>query len=172
MTAAYLLQSVLRTSSAWAPLIARLALAIVIFPHGAQKVLGWFNGRGFEATMDLFTNTMHIPVLFAVLAIVAEFLGPLGLFVGLGTRVAAFGIACIMAVAALMHAQHGFFMNWHATQTGEGIEFHILAIGLAVALMISGAGRLSLDRLLTGWLSSNRERASRIEPALRHASTR
>lgn len=166
------LHRLLHTRPDWAPLIARVALAVVIFPHGAQKVLGWFNGRGFEATMDLFTNTMHIPVAFALLAIVAEFLGPLGLIAGLTTRVSAFGIACNMVVAASMHARHGFFMNWHATQTGEGVEFHILAIGLAVALMFSGAGRYSLDRMLAARLAKGDEHMAVPAPSARGVSLR
>ncbi len=131
------------------PLILRLTLGLVMFPHGAQKLLGWFGGYGFAGTMEFFTSTMGIPVVFAFLAIVAEFFGSLALLSGLLTRIAAFGITCVMAVAVLTtHLQHGFFMNWFGTQKGEGFEFHLLAIGLALALIIRGGGKWSLDYAL------------------------
>jgi len=128
----------------------RLVLGVVFFAHGAQKALGWFGGYGFSGTMGFFTGMMHIPALFAVLAIAAEFLGGLGLIVGLLTRVAAFGIFCNMVVAvAMIHHQFGFFMNWAGTQKGEGFEFHLLVLAIAVFLMIRGAGAASVDRLLS-----------------------
>lgn len=131
-------------------LIARLTLGFVMFPHGAQKMLGWFGGSGFTGTMSFFTGTMHIPALFAFLAILAEFAGSLGLIVGLFGRVAAFGIACNMVVAILIvHGANGFFMNWFGTQKGEGFEYHLLAIGLALIVMITGSGFFSMDRVLS-----------------------
>jgi putative oxidoreductase len=132
-------------------LVLRLMLGIVFFPHGMQKLLGWFGGYGFEGTMGFFTGKLGIPALFAFLAIVAESLGALGLILGLGTRVAAFGISVTIAVAAMMlHVQHGFFMNWFGSQKGEGIEYHLLVIGMGIALMIAGGGKWSLDRAIAG----------------------
>jgi len=125
--------------------ILRITLAVVIFPHGAQKVLGWFGGHGFKGTMKYFTDS-GIPAVFALLAIAAEFLGSLGLAVGLLTRVAAFGIACVMVVAIVtVHWQHGFFMNWYGNQKGEGFEYHLLVLGIAITLITVGAGAWSLD---------------------------
>lgn len=124
----------------------RLTLGIVMFPHGAQKMLGWFGGYGFSGTMGFFTGQLGIPTLFAFLAIMAEFAGSLGLISGLLTRVAAFGIAANMLVAIFMaHLPNGFFMNWFGNQKGEGFEYHLLALGLAVAVIIKGGGWLSLD---------------------------
>lgn len=143
------LQLLVKTTPILGPLIARLALGLVMFPHGAQKTLGWFGGYGFAGTMGFFTGTLHIPVVFAFLAIAAEFAGSLGLIVGLFSRVAAFGIAAVMSVAITIHSANGLFMNWDGSQKGEGIEYHILAIGLAVVVMIHGAGRASLDGLLS-----------------------
>jgi putative oxidoreductase len=138
----------LQTDDSVVGLILRLTLAVVIFPHGAQKVLGWFGGHGFKSTLQFFT-TSGIPTGFALLAMAAEFLGPLGLAIGLLTRVAAFGIACVMLVAIVtVHWQHGFFMNWSGDQQGEGFEYHLLALGIALALMIMGAGTWSVDRAL------------------------
>lgn len=131
-----------------APMVARLALGLVMFPHGAQKALGWFGGQGFQGTLGMFTTMMHVPVFLAVLAIAAEFLGSLGLITGLLGRIAAFGIFCNMLVATvLVHSGNGFFMNWAGNQKGEGFEYHILAMGLALVVMIAGSGRASLDRM-------------------------
>jgi putative oxidoreductase len=139
----------MQTDGAVVGLILRLILAVVIFPHGAQKALGWFGGHGFKGTMKYFTNS-GIPTGFGLLAIAAEFLGPLGLTVGLLTRVAAFGIACVMLVAITVHWPHGFFINWYGNQKGEGIEYHLLALGIAITLIIVGAGAWSLDGVLAG----------------------
>lgn len=138
-----------KTDCGLAPLVARLALGLVMFPHGAQKALGWFGGYGFSGTMGFFTGTMHIPALFAFLAILAEFAGSIALIAGLFSRVAALGIAVNMAVAIVTtHAANGFFMNWFGNQKGEGIEYHILAIGLALVVLVAGGGKASLDGLI------------------------
>lgn len=130
-------------------LVLRVALAVVIFPHGAQKVLGWFGGYGFSATLQYFTETLGIPAPLAVLVILAEFLGPIGLAIGFLARPAALGILAVMIGALFFHVQNGFFMNWSGQQSGEGFEFHLLAIAIAAAVAILGAGPLSLDRHLT-----------------------
>jgi len=140
----------LETSNDRTLALARFAVGIVFFAHGAQKVLGWFGGYGFSETMRSFTQTMHIPAVFAVLAIAAEFLGGLGLIVGLLGRIAAFGIAVEMLVAVgLVHAKFGFFMNWSGHQAGEGFEFHILAVAIALTVIAKGSGAWSLDRVLS-----------------------
>lgn len=141
-----MLKKIMDTNSDHASLVLRVVLGAVFFPHGAQKVLGWFGGYGFSGTMGFFTDTLGIPAVFALLAIIAEFFGSLGLIAGLLTRVAAFGIASVMSVAiALLHWQHGFFMNWAGNQKGEGFEYHLLVLAIAVALMITGGGKWSLD---------------------------
>ena len=146
-----LLQNLVKTPSSAALLISRLTLGLVMFPHGAQKALGWFGGYGFDATMGFFTNTMHVPAPFAFLAIAAEFAGSLGLIVGLFSRVAAFGIASNMVVAILtVHGANGFFMNWDGKQPGEGFEYHLLTLGLALTVILYGAGKASLDRVVAG----------------------
>lgn len=143
------LKKLMKTTDSYGPLVARVTLGVAMFPHGAQKLLGWYGGYGFTGTMDFFTS-QGMPYIIALLPIIAEFFGALGLITGLLTRVAAFGVGVTMLVAALMvHAQHGFFMNWFGNQKGEGIEYFILAIGLAVSLMITGAGNLSADKALS-----------------------
>lgn len=137
-------------------LILRLALAIVMFPHGAQKVLGWFGGYGFSATLGYFTqNGMPMPLALAVIA--AEFLGPIALALGFFTRWSAFGIGLVMAGAALtVHSQFGFFMNWMGQQKGEGIEYFIPILGIAVVLILKGGGRWALDRLIAAKIVAGR----------------
>jgi putative oxidoreductase len=143
-------RKLLSTSDDWTLTLLRLFLGVIFFAHGAQKALGWFGGYGFSGTMGFFTNMMHIPAPFAFLAICAEFLGGIGLILGLLGRVAAFGITCNMVVAVLLvHSKIGFFMNWTGQQKGEGIEYHLLAIAVAVVLMVKGSGAFSIDRALT-----------------------
>jgi putative oxidoreductase len=143
-------RKLLSTSDDWTLTLLRLFLGVIFFAHGAQKALGWFGGYGFSGTMGFFTNMMHIPAPFAFLAICAEFLGGIGLILGLLGRVAAFGITCNMVVAVLLvHGKIGFFMNWTGQQKGEGIEYHLLAIAVAVVLMVKGSGAFSIDRGLT-----------------------
>lgn len=138
-----------RTSDSLSPVLLRLTLATVLFPHGAQKLLGWFGGYGFNGTMGFFTGTMGIPWLLAFGTIMIEFFGPLLLLVGAGTRLAALGIGTVMTTAMFMaHIQNGFFMNWFGAQKGEGIEYFLLIIGLALSLIVSGGGRWSVDRLV------------------------
>ena len=145
-----MIRKLIATDNDAAVTVLRLVLGIVFFAHGAQKMLGWFGGYGFSGTMGFFTGILHIPAVFAFLAIAAEFFGGLGLILGLFTRVAAFGIFCNMLVAiAIVHHQFGFFMNWAGTQKGEGFEFHLLALAITVFLMIRGAGAASADRLLS-----------------------
>jgi putative oxidoreductase len=130
-------------------LVLRVTLGAVMLPHGAQKVLGWFGGPGYSKTMAMFTSQMHIPAAIAVLVIVAESAGAAALILGLCSRIAAFGIMCDMLGAiAMVHWPNGFFMNWMGKQAGEGFEYHLLAIGISLAIMIGGAGRWSIDRAI------------------------
>lgn len=144
-----MLKRIFQTDDDLSRFVLRVFLALVFFPHGAQKVFGWYGGYGFSATMESFEK-MGIPAFLAFCAILAESLGPLGLFTGFLTRIAAFGIATNMVVAVfLIHYKYGFFMNWFGKQQGEGFEYHILVVAIAVALMIGGGGRWSLDRLIS-----------------------
>jgi len=142
-----MIKKLFQTNDDWALLVLRVLLGIVFFPHGMQKLTFMFGGSGFEGTMGFFETKLGIPAFFAFLAIMAEGLGWLGLVTGLLTRVAAFGIAVNMVVAVyLLHFQNGFFMNWFGAQKGEGYEFHILVIAIAIALMIRGGGKWSIDK--------------------------
>ena len=146
----FMFRKLIATDNDTATTILRLALGVIFFAHGAQKMLGWFGGYGFTGTMGFFTGVLHIPAAFAFLAIAAEFFGGLGLIFGLLTRVASFGVFCNMIVAvAMVHGQFGFWMNWTGAQKGEGYEYHLLLLAAAAVLMIRGAGAASVDRLLS-----------------------
>jgi putative oxidoreductase len=137
------------TDDSWTGLILRLTLGLVMFPHGAQKLLGWYNGFGFNGTMGFFTETMHLPWLIAFLVIIGESFGSVALLLGLLTRFTAASLAVIMVGAIVTtHLPHGFFMNWFGKQQGEGFEYHLLVIGIAAALLVTGAGRWSADRVI------------------------
>lgn len=129
--------------------VLRLTLAAVMFPHGAQKLLGWFGGYGFAGTMGFFTGQMHLPAAIAILPILVEFFGPIFLVLGLLTRLVALGLAIdVVTAVVLVHLPNGFFMNWTGQQHGEGIEYFILIAGMSLALLIAGAGRWAVDALL------------------------
>ena len=134
--------------------VARLMLSIVFIPHGSQKLLGLFGGYGFTGTMESFTSN-GMPAVLAFLIIMAESLGSLALLFGFFGRFMAFGIGMVMSGAILMvHLQNGFFMNWFGTKKGEGFEYHLLALGLALVIMIKGSGKFSVDRLLLKFLTN------------------
>ena len=142
-------KKLLSTNDDIAAFVLRVLLGLVFFPHGMQKLTTLFGGFGFSGSMGFFTTKLGIPAVFAFLAIMAEGLGWIGLIAGFLTRLAAFGIAVDMAVAVYMlHWQNGFFMNWFGNQKGEGFEFHILVIAIALALVIKGGGKWSIDRTL------------------------
>ncbi|MBX3464510.1 MAG: DoxX family protein [Planctomycetes bacterium] len=146
-----MLGRLLATEGTLAPAVLRATLALVMFPHGAQKALGWFGGYGWNGTMGFLTGQIGMPGLAAAGVILLEFLGPLLLLAGLGTRAVALGFVGLMLGAiATVHAPFGLFMNWSGTQAGEGFEYHLLVIGMALALVLTGGGRWSFDRRLVG----------------------
>ena len=143
------MKAIFQTDESWAALILRLTLGLVMFPHGAQKLLGWYGGFGFSGTMGFFTETMHLPWLIAFLVIIGESFGSVALLLGLLTRFTAASLIVIMVGAIVTtHLPHGFFMNWFGKQAGEGYEYHLLVIGIGLALLITGAGKWSVDRLI------------------------
>lgn len=146
-----MLHHITKTDDSFAAVILRLTLAVVIWPHGAQKMLGLFGGTGFDMTMMYFTDQLGLPWIIAFLVILIEFFGPLMLIIGLWSRVAAGALLCLF-VGIIFFAGHmatGFFMNWGGQQGGEGFEYHLLVLGICVAIIFLGSGRLSVDRALT-----------------------
>ena len=130
---------------------ARMALGIVVFPHGAQKLFGWWGGYGLSGTLHYLTGGPNIPWILALLVILIESVGALMIFFGFCTRFAAFATLCnFIGVMFHSHAKNGFFMNWlHSTDRGEGMEFFFLLMGLAIVLIITGGGKWSVDAAIT-----------------------
>lgn len=126
-------------------LILRLTIGIIIFPHGAQKVFGWFGGPGFTNEMSYFTETLHLPWIVALLVIITEFLGGISLIAGFAVRI--WSTAMIILFAGIIYVEHfknGFFMNWFGNQQGEGYEYHLLVIGISLAILVHGSGRYTI----------------------------
>ncbi len=145
------MEALLMTYSSWSTFVIRVVLGVIFFAHGAQKVMGWFGGYGLKGTVGYFTSIgIALPV--AYLVCFFEFLGGLGLIVGLFTRLAALAIIVVMIGAiAKVHWQHGFFLNWSLTPgKGHGYEANLAFIAMALACLLAGGGALSLDRLLLG----------------------
>ena len=144
------LHRILATDNDLAGLIARVTLGAVMLPHGLQKTIGLFGGYGFSGTMGFFTGTLGLPAAVAFLVIMAESVGALCLILGFATRFCAASLALVMAGAIQMgHLQNGFFMNWFGAQPGEGYEYHLLCIGLALVIVCTGGGKASVDGKLT-----------------------
>jgi putative oxidoreductase len=137
------------TNNDWTGLITRLTIGLILFPHGAQKMLGLFGGYGFSGTMSFFTGTMHLPWLIGFLVIIIEFIGSLSLIAGFSSRIwSAIVIIQMIGIILTSHIDNGFFMNWFGTQKGEGYEYHLLVIGLAIATVANGSGKYSVDGII------------------------
>lgn len=144
-----------QTTDSITPTILRLVLSSVLWAHGAQKLLGWFGGYGFEGTMGFFTGTVGLPWIVGFLVIVIEFFGSIFLVFGFAARFWGIAMAILMlGVALTSHIQNGFFINWLGNQKGEGIEYFLLAMTMAISIAINGAGRFSLDRSIIRNLST------------------
>lgn len=141
-------QTIIATDSGWAMPTLRLVLGSIVFAHGAQKMLGWFGGAGWDVSVRFLGSAVWTPL--APWVIIGEFFGGILLLLGFLTRFAALVVTTIMLGAiTYVHAPNGFFMNWTGQQPGEGYEFHLLVIGVCVALLIQGGGSASVDRTLT-----------------------
>lgn len=137
------------TTDVWFAFVTRMTIGIVLFAHGAQKMLGWFGGGGFSGTMNYFTKQQHLPKFVALMVICVEFFGSLGMILGFATRIWAISIFCLfLGIIFTTPLKQNFFMNWNGSQKGEGYEYHLLMLGLALATLISGGGSWSMDLLL------------------------
>lgn len=147
-----LIQGLVTTNAGWGPLALRIPVGIIFAAHGAQKLFGWFGGYGLEGTGQWMTSIGLNPgYLMALLAGSAEFFGGLALLVGLLVRPAGAVLAFAMLVAIFsVHLGNGLFMS------NNGYEFGLALLAVSISLMVSGAGRASLDGLLAG--SSSNER--------------
>lgn len=139
----------LETHSHWGGFIARLTIGLIMFPHGMQKTLGWYGGDGFKGTLKRFHKEMRYPWIIAFLIIFFESFGSIFLIIGFASRLMAFGIMIVMIGAIIVvHRHYGYFLNWHNTQEGEGMQFNLLMIGLCLISIIIGSGSFSIDALI------------------------
>lgn len=140
---------IFNTNNDWTGLVTRLTIGLILFPHGAQKMLGMFGGYGFSGTMGFFTNTMHLPWIIGFVIITIEFIGSLLLIAGFASRLwSALTIFLMLGIIFTSHIDNGFFMNWFGNQKGEGYEYHLLIIGLSLATLVNGSGKYSIDELI------------------------
>ncbi|MEZ5527506.1 MAG: DoxX family protein [Gammaproteobacteria bacterium] len=145
------IRNIFATDTHYAPLALRLPMGIIFVAHGAQKLFGAFGGYGLEGTGQFMESIGLTPgILMAGAAGAAEFFGGLLLIVGLLTRPAAALLTFTMVVAILsVHIGNGLFM------ANDGYEFGLALLAGSVSLLLSGAGRLSLDQALQHRLQAN-----------------
>jgi putative oxidoreductase len=145
-----IMKKIFQTNESHASTIIRIVLGLILFPHGAQKMLGWFGGYGFSGTMGFLTGTAGLPWIIAFLVIAIEFFGAIALIFGFATRIVSAGIISLFTgIILTSHFQNGFFMNWFGTQSGEGYEYHLLVIGICIAILLTGSGKYSVDNLIS-----------------------
>lgn len=145
-----IINQMVATNDSWTGLVLRLTLGGVLFPHAVQKLFGWFNGPGLSGEMHFMTQIAGLSSLTAITAIAIECGGMFLLLTGAGTRVAAVGIfGLFIGMIVFIHRPNGFFMNWFGKLPAgmEGFEYHLLVLGLCMAIFIEGGGKLSVDRL-------------------------
>jgi len=148
-----MIQQILSTENNWTGMILRLTLGLVIFPHAAQKLFGWFNGPGLSGEMHYLTQVAGLSTFTAVMVILVECGCTLLLLTGFATRIAAVGmLGLFIGMIIVVHYKTGFFMNWFAQAPAgsEGFEYHLLVIGMCIAMLVTGGGRFSVDRLIVG----------------------
>ena len=143
-----LITLLIKTDQDWASLIARIFLGGVIFPHGAQKILGIWGGHGLTSMMESFEGWFGIPPAISFLVAIAEFFGAIALILGFFSRFMAGSIMLVMLGAMYFVVNQHFFMNWYSLPRGEGFEFHLLALGLGLIVLVKGGGKLSLDLVI------------------------
>lgn len=130
------------TATDWGLLFLRLAVGLIFMVHGSQKLFGAFGGPGLA-------NVVKMMGPLGYLVSIGEFFGGLGIVVGFLSRFSSASLIVIMLGAiATVHAKNGLFMNWSGKQAGEGFEYHLLVIGMCLAILIAGPGLLVLGPIL------------------------
>ncbi|GAA4894052.1 DoxX family protein [Flaviramulus aquimarinus] len=145
-----LVNQLLKTNPIIGLSIARWTLGLVLFPHGAQKLLGLFGGYGYSATIESLTTQMDLPSIVAFSVIMIEFFGSISLVLGFFARFWAIALVSMFTgIIITTQLEHGFFMNWFGNQAGEGYEYSLLVIGIALSIVINGSGKWSIDGLIS-----------------------
>lgn len=136
------------------PLILRITFAVVLWPHGAQLLLGYFGGPGYSNSMAMF-SLFGLPGIISFLVIFLQFFGSLFILTGFFIRITALAsIVLFIGMIVKAHLSFGFFMDWTGTSKGEGFEYQILVIGILLSLVVKGAGTYSIDNLISRQLAS------------------
>lgn len=144
-----MLHAMFTTDRSWTGLLLRLTAGLIMFPHGAQHLLGWFGGYGYDGTMGWLQSTHGLPWIVSFAIIILEFFGSILLVAGIGTRILGVGmIGLMIGIVATSHWSNGFFMDWVDTFKGEGFEYHLLFIGILSALVLTGGGKYSIDSMV------------------------
>ncbi|MFT6924867.1 MAG: putative oxidoreductase [Psychromonas sp.] len=140
-----LLNKLTTSTQSWSTLALRIPIGITFMAHGGQKLFAWFGGYGLEGTGQWMASIGIEPgYQMALMAGSAEFFGGMALLLGLLVRPAAFMLVITMVVAIFsVHLSNGLFMS------NNGYEFALALLAASASLMLSGAGKLSLDNLLT-----------------------
>lgn len=125
----------------------RILLGVIMFPHGAQKVLGWYGGAGIKGTMNHMRD-VGIPPIIAWLTVIGQFFGSIALITGCCTRFAGAGIFIIMTGAMFVNIPNGWLMNWTGRKKGEGVEYFALLLGINLVIILKGSGPIAIDNLL------------------------
>ena len=139
-----LIHTVLGSRAGYGLTVLRIFVGIIFAAHGSQKLFGWFGGGGLAGTAQWMESIGLAPgTLMPVLAGGTEFLVGLALIVGLLARPAALGLSFTLLVAIFsVHISNGLFM------ANNGYEFALALLGGTVAVLIEGAGKLSIDRAI------------------------
>ncbi len=141
------------TSAHLSGLILRITFAGIVLPHGLKMAFGWFGGSGFKGTMEYLTKVEGLSRELGLLVVLLQVICPIAILTGTAVRPVALVMAFIFTgMIVNSHWKHGFFMNWSGSNAGEGFEYHLLVIGICMALVAEGAGRFSID----GWLTRAR----------------
>lgn len=144
-----MLQQLLSSDAGWAGFVLRVTAGLIMFPHGAQHLLGWFGGYGYQGTMGWLQSTHGLPWIVSFTIIMLEFFGSILLIAGFGTRMLAVAmIGLMIGIIVTSHWSNGFFMDWEDSLKGEGYEYHLLFIGICLVLALVGGGHYSVDSLL------------------------
>ncbi|WP_268898997.1 DoxX family protein [Geomonas diazotrophica] len=157
------MERLLLTNDSWTGTVLRIGLGLVMLLHGAQNLLGWFWGLGFEQAMAVLTTQLGLQKIVGVLVIMTQFFGGIALVLGAYVRIASVAVIGVMLASfGVLNYSNGFLTTWSGKQLSPGVEFQLLAITVAVTITIWGAGRWSIDRALESPRSRiSRERAAR-----------
>ncbi len=136
----------LTAANGYAATVIRITLGLIILPHGAQHLLGWFGGFGFSGFTGWLIEVKHLPSVIAYMVPFIEIITPFFLILGYKSRIVSI-IVFILFVGIIFadHIDKGFFMNWIGNIKGEGYEYHLLILSMCVSLLLSGSGKKSLD---------------------------